>query len=126
MENDEYTYQSYHSTRLPTEPLKIDSSRRPGVKLPDSARGLETVFAEDRLGGVTDDEIQKPLRRRAGSRGQGDGIDDWRMTILGKHVNQAHPLLRERVGPINDAERRLAARHESQRGAHILRPHDAA
>src|SRR5690348_18391182 len=122
MENDEYTYQSYHSTRLPTEPLKIDRSRRAGVRgtapalatapAAGSVGRLESVLAEDRLGGVTGDEIQKPLRRRAGSRRQGDGIDDWRMTVLRKLVNYPHPLVREGIRPIDDAERSLATRHE--------------
>jgi len=55
-------------------------------------------------------------------RGQGDGIDDGQVTILGKHAHHAHTLVDQRIGLIHDpssasprstnasAERTLSAR----------------
>ena len=47
-------------------------------------------------------------------------IDDRRMGAGGERVDDAHVLLGQGVGAIHDAERRLAARDECQRGAHVV------
>ena len=48
------------------------------------------------------------------------GIDDGRMRACRKRLDDAYLRLRGGVGGIDDAERRLAARDQDQRGANVL------
>ena len=59
---------------------------------------------------------------RPGLRGSGErhGIDDRRVGVGGKHVDDADVPVDQRVGLVNDAQRRFAAIHERQRGANAV------
>ena len=65
--------------------------------------------------------------RRLGPRlaGQCDRIDDRQMTVHGKHVHHAYALVDQRIGLVDDAERRLSSIHEGQRRAHAVGAHQA-
>src|SRR3569623_1987432 len=69
-ENAEYTYQSYHSTRLPTEPPKIDFRRRQGDFSPAAPGGWAGDMQVVRAGRAQPDASSRSPA--VGSSGTGD------------------------------------------------------
>ena len=81
---------------------------------------LETVFLEDRLGGRCAKEAEIVGGFRLCGRRRRDRVGDGGMGIRREGADDFDAGLDLGVGGIDDAEHGFAARHQRQRGAHVL------
>ena len=88
----------------------VRARRKPNCSKVARACGRREVGARARLTRASVDASAPPSDRR--SR---------RMRARGERIDDAHALVGHRVGAIDDAERRFAARDQRQRGAHVVR-----
>src|SRR5579862_1744031 len=86
-----------------------------------SIRHLEPVLLPSRACGRRAQIVEQPPCCGGSAAGnERNRIDDRRMRCFGKPVDDLHVLVRERIGFVDDAERRFAARNERERGTHVI------